>query len=174
MTKFSSRISHMAFKIQTSSAISQMVIQLEKIIFRNVWCYLPVLTLKVVLKNHCPQMNMDPHYVCNTHGFVFYLWLRPQTLVFLHLISVRNRFNLTQTRCSWKSPVPNRWKIGRASKVRVHSNTNSTVSKQIRPIRFVAVTYVKRKATQCNYRDLTPPWSQRANLKSQKLYGLTC
>jgi hypothetical protein len=47
----------------------------------------------------------------------------------------------TQTRCSWKSPILNHWRIRQASKTHVHSNRRSTMTKQTRMIRFVAFAY---------------------------------
>jgi hypothetical protein len=40
------------------------------------------LMLKVVLNVHCLHLKFSPlENICTTHGFVFYLWLHPQTLV---------------------------------------------------------------------------------------------
>jgi hypothetical protein len=135
MPKFSVRISwHVVFEIPTSSATSQTLKQqLEWITCRTFWMFPTFFDVEVR-----PECSLSSTEVCPS----LHLY-HSGICVQLMPLSTNAHFNILKVseNCSRKSPIHNCWKICQASKTHVHSNRNSTMTKQTRTIQLVAFTW---------------------------------
>ena len=93
------------------------------------------------------SFDVQPSLEHSYHSWVCVLLMAFSQNAYFNILKVsENVFpnlkqNFTQTRCSWKSPILNCWKICPASKTCLHSNRHSTVTEQTRTVRFVAFTW---------------------------------